>query len=344
MRRMELRNGKKIGEGYPPYVIAEMNSSHNGSTEKAKEMVEAAKGCGCDCVKFQSWSSESLYSKEYYDLNPISQRIVKKFSLGQEQLYELSVYCGRIGIDFSSTPYSEKEADFLVDTVKAPFVKIASMEINNLPFIRHIAGKGIPIMLSTGMSTVEEIKAAVRAIEKAGNVDLCILHCVSVYPARPEIVNLNNIRMLRDEFGDHCIGYSDHTVGCEAAAAAIALGSVVVEKHFTLDNKRMGMDNNMATEPDQMKELVRACHNVHMALGGYERELSEEEVGQLKKMRRSVTSRRDLASGTVLSLEDLEAKRPGDGIPPDDVGLIIGKVLKKDVRAGYKITLEDIRA
>lgn len=340
MRFMKLRGGKVIGDGMKPYIVAELNSSHNGKVEIAKQMIDAAKDCGCDCVKFQSWSAESLYADEYYKNNPISKRIVTKFSLTPDQLLELSAYCKEVGIDFSSTPYSKEEVDFLAEKTEAPFIKIASMEINNLPFLKYIGEKGIPIVLSTGMSTIEEIREAVKAIESTGNKQLCILHCVSVYPAPAEIINLNNMVMLQEEFPDYAVGYSDHTIGYEVAAASIALGAALVEKHFTLDNKKMGMDNNMATEPAEMKSLVNACHSVFSAMGSKERTLLEGEEEQRLKMRRSLVTTKGIHSGEVLSEEDIEAKRPGDGITPDRIGEIVGRTVKTDIPKGYLIKLD----
>lgn len=335
MVTLQLRNGRVLGDSQPPYVVAELNSSHNGNTETARQMIDAAKECGCDCVKFQSWSAESLYADEYYKANPISKRIVTKFSLSEEQLAELAAYCEEVGIDFSSTPYSNEEVDFLAERTNAPFIKIASMEINNYPFLRYIAKKGLPIVLSTGMSTIEEIRKAVDVIEEAGNRKLCILHCVSVYPAASEIINLRNMTMLQKEFPDYVIGYSDHTIGSEVAAASVALGAGLIEKHFTLDNKKMGMDNNMATEPAEMKALVDACKSVFAALGSEERKLLPGEEEQRLKMRRSLVSARDIACGEILTEGDIIAKRPGDGIPPEYIGELIGKKVNTDIPKGY---------
>lgn len=340
MAIIKLRNGRFIGDAEQPYIVAELNSSHNGKVEIAKQMIDAAKDCGCDCVKFQSWSADSLYADEYYKNNPISKRIVTKFSLTSDQLLELSHYCKKVGIDFSSTPYSIEEVDFLADKTDAPFIKIASMEINNLSFLKYIGEKGIPIVLSTGMSTLDEIRNAVKAIESTGNRQLCILHCVSVYPAPAEIINLNNLVMLQKEFPDYVVGYSDHTIGYEVAAASIALGAVLVEKHFTLDNKKMGMDNNMATEPVEMKSLVNACHSVFDAMGTSERVLLDGEEEQRLKMRRSLVTTRNVRCGEVLSVEDIEAKRPGDGITPDRLEDVLGKTVNTDIPKGYLIKLE----
>lgn len=343
MNELKLRGGKIIGTGQKPYIVAELNSSHGGKIETAKEMIDAAKECGCDCVKFQSWSPETLYSDEYYKDNPIAKRFVKKFSLTSEQLLELSLYCKEIRIDFSSTPYSNDEVDFLVEKTDAPFIKIASMEINNIPFLKYIAGKGIPIVLSTGMSTLNEIREAVKAIESTGNNQLCILHCVSVYPAPAEIINLNNLTTLQEEFPDYVIGYSDHTIGYEVAAASIAMGAVLVEKHFTLDNEKMGMDNNMATEPKEMKSLVDACHNVFNALGSKERSLLNGEEEQRFKMRRSLVTTREVHPGEKLSYNDIEFKRPGDGITPEHLDEIIGKTVNTYIPKGYLIRKEHLK-
>lgn len=343
MNELKLRGGKIIGTGQKPYIVAELNSSHGGKIETAKEMIDAAKECGCDCVKFQSWSPETLYSDEYYKGNPIAKRFVKKFSLTPDQLLELSLYCKEVGIDFSSTPYSNDEVDFLVEKTEAPFIKIASMEINNIPFLKYIAGKRIPIVLSTGMSTLNEIRAAVKAIESTGNNQLCILHCVSVYPAPAEIINLNNLITLQEEFPDYVIGYSDHTIGYEVAAASIAMGAVLVEKHFTLDNEKMGMDNNMATEPKEMKSLVDACHNVFNALGSKERSLLDGEEEQRLKMRRSLVTTREVHPGEKLSYNDIEFKRPGDGITPEHLDEIIGKTVNTYIPKGYLIRKEHLK-
>lgn len=325
-----------------PYIVAELNSSHRGKIDLAKKMVDAAKACGCDAVKFQSWTDASLYSKTYYAKNPIAKRMVKGFSLSPEALVELSMYCRHIGIDFASTPYSKSEVDLLIDPCHVPYIKIASMDINNIPFLEYIAERMVPIVLSTGMATPEEIKEAVRAIEARGNHQICILHCVSLYPVAHEDVHLNNILMLKKEFPACSIGYSDHTIGTEAACAATALGAVMIEKHFTLDNSMIGWDNQMATEPDLMERLVRECRNVAKALGSYERTVTKEELRQRMKMRRSIIAAKRLPAGHVLSMGDLDAKRPGDGIPPNEFMHVIGKKVKRDIEADEMLLPDDL--
>ncbi len=328
---MILKNGKEIKNGGRPYIVAEMNSSHRGKVDVAKAMIDAAKDCGCDAVKFQSWTADTLYSQDYYEQNPIAKRMVNGFSLSSEALLELSRYCTNIDIDFSSTPYSQDEVDFLSDQCKAPFIKVASMDINNIPFLRYIAKKGLPIVLSTGMADVEEIETAVNAIEKEGNSNICILHCVSLYPANVESVNLNNMVMLKDRFPQHEVGYSDHTIGNEVACAAVALGASLIEKHFTLDNTKVGWDNQMATEPAEMKMLVEKCKNVYKALGSYDRRVAEDELEQREKMRRSIVAAIDLSKGHIISENDITAKRPGDSIPVDEYEKVIGRIVEQDI-------------
>lgn len=340
MTEIKLNNGKIIGHTQTPYFIAEVNSSHSGNIEVAKEMCLKAKESGCNCVKFQSWSPESLYSKSYYDKNPIAKRIVQKFSIKPDDLREISDYCQSIGIDFSSTPYSEEEVDFLVDKCNVPFIKIASMEINNYDFLRYIANKKIPMILSTGMAEKQEVEKAVKVIEETGNNQLIILHCISIYPAPPETINLKNISWLKDEFKQYPIGFSDHTLGYEVACGAIALGATVIEKHFTLDKSKMGMDNNMAIEPSEMKALTSACKNVFIALGSPERIVLDIEYKQRENMRRSVVAAKDLKKGSVISRKDLVLKRPGTGITADKIEEIIGCKLNQDV-LGDTLILED---
>ena len=323
-----------------PYIVAELNSSHRGKVEYARQMIDVAKECGCNAVKFQSWTADSLYCKNYYEENPLSKRMVKGFSLAASDLKELAEHCREIGIDFSSTPYSKSEVDFMVEECAPAFIKIASMDINNRPFLKYIAGKKLPIVLSTGMATIEEIETAVQIIESEGNRDICILHCVSIYPVESSEVNLRNMIMLKEKFPYYNVGYSDHTLGCEVACAAVGLGANLIEKHFTLDSSVIGWDNQMATEPAEMMDLVKKCKSVYSAMGSYERVITDKEYEQRKKMRRSIIANRDLEMGHVIGEEDLDAKRPGTGIPIDSYREVIGRKLKRNVNKD-ELILED---
>jgi len=343
MKKILLSDSKVLENYGKPYIVAEVNSSHNGNINIAKQMIDKAKEIGCDCVKFQSWTPESLYSKSYYNENPISKRIVKKFSFDEGQLNELITYCGEKEISFSSTPYSEKEVDFLSEHKDIPFIKISSMEINNYKFLKYIGRKNFPVVLSTGMADIDEIQKAVKIISDVGNDKICILHCVSNYPAAPQSINLNNIVGLREKFTDFPIGYSDHTIGTEVASAAVALGVCLIEKHFTLDKSIIGMDNQMAAEPKEMRAIVESCANVYSAMGLKKRIVSEEELLQRKKMRRSLIASRDLSVGDILTENDLDAKRPGIGLPPSMISELIGHVMVRNVAADTLIMREDYK-
>lgn len=342
MAKIILRDGIVIEDYGKPYFVAEVNSSHNGNVEVARQMIEAAAESGCNCVKFQSWSAESLYSASYYNANPISKRIVQKFSLTAEQLKDMALYCNSKGIAFSSTPYSRPEVDFLVDECGAPFIKIASMDSNNYPYLRYIAKKHCPIVLSTGMSTIAEIAKAVEVIEESGNSQICLLHCISIYPPELNTIHLNNILGLREYFPQYPIGFSDHSHGVEMATAATALGASIIEKHLTLDRTKIGMDNQMATEPAEMAQMVKNCLNVQTALGTKERVILKAEQEQMLKMRRSIIVTRDMYEGEVLTYETLDAKRPGTGLSPTLIDSLVGQKLARDVKADMLLEIEDL--
>lgn len=341
MKKIRFNDGFEVCNYGKPYFIAEVNSSHNGSVECAKEMIIAAKKTGCNCVKFQSWTPDTLYSKSYYDANPIAKRMVAKFSMSEDELREIAKFCSDNGIGFSSTPYSKKEVDFLA-SLNPPFIKIASMDINNYPYLKYIAEKGLPMILSTGMADNDEIKKAVYTIEATGNRNLCLLHCVSIYPASANMINLNNIIELRELFPEYPIGYSDHSLGVEVPSAAIALGACLIEKHFTLDSSKMGWDNGMAMEPDSFAQLVDCCNNVHNALGSNHRIVSEIELKQRANMRRSIVAANDIKAGQVITVDDLDAKRPGTGIAPEMMSSILGRVALRDIPKDTLIFAEDV--
>lgn len=330
MATITFNDGYKVSDYGKPYFIAELNSSHNGNVEQAKKMIDAAKSVGCNCVKFQSWTPDTLYSKSYYDKNPIAKRMVTKFSMSESELEELAAYCAEKEIGFSSTPYSRNEVDFLAKQ-NPPFIKVASMDINNYGYLQYIAEKGLPIVLSTGMADTAEINKAVNAIKSTGNDRLCLLHCVSIYPASSDMINLNNILGLREQFPEYPIGYSDHTLGVEIPSAAIAFGACLIEKHFTLDNSKMGWDNSMAMQPEDFATLITCCNNVHTALGSKQRIVSEQEMKQRTLMRRSVVTVRDIAQGETIRPEDLDVKRPGTGYEPEMINQIVNHTALKDM-------------
>jgi sialic acid synthase SpsE len=328
---MKLNNGVVIGNHSKPYFIAELNTSHFGNVDTAKRMIDAAKQINCDCVKFQSWSADTLYSQTYYSQNPIAKRFVNKFSFSCDQLKLLADYAHSIGISFASTPYSREEVVFLIQQCAVPFIKIASMEINNYPYLDYIARTGSAIILSTGMADQEEITRAVRCIRDAGNENVCVLHCVSIYPAAPSTINLNNMMTLRKLYPGLPIGYSDHTIGIETPIAAVALGAAIIEKHFTLDSTKIGMDNQMAMEPAAFGAMIQSCRTAWESLGAFERVVSDAELAQRGNMRRSIVSKRAIAVGTVITPDDLDFKRPGDGFSPGQIDAVLGKTATQDI-------------
>ena len=331
MSGLKLKNGTIIGNYQKPYIVAELNTSHFGEISQAKKLIHQAKVSGCDAIKLQSWTSESLYSESFYKKNPISKRLFDKFSLSEKQMFELWEYSKKIKIDLCSTPYSKKEVDFLVEKLNAPYLKVASMDLNNYEYLGYVASKDIPIVLSTGMGNLGEIKKAVKTIEAMNNKKICILHCVSLYPPKTSQLHLNNISGFMKIFSNYPIGFSDHSPGIEMAISATALGACMLEKHFTLDKSKIGMDNQMAIEANEMKMLVETCNNVHIAMGNHNRTLSKDEIKQRKVMRRSIVSQSNIKKGSIIKRYDLNFKRPGTGIPPNDISSIIGKKALIDI-------------
>lgn len=341
-RLIKLNDNCKIGEFQKPYIVAELNTSHFGNISIAKKMILKAKQSGCHCVKLQSWSSDTLYSKKFFNKNPVSKRFFDKYSLDNNQLKKLALYSKKIGISFSSTPYSDEEVNFLVNECNPAFIKIASMDLNNYLFLKFIAKKKIPVILSTGMGTIKEIESAVKLLIANGQKNICILHCVSLYPLDPKIANLKNITMLRSKFKNIPIGYSDHSIGNTLPISSIALGACVVEKHFTLDSKKIGMDNQMATEPDDMQKLTSECLIAFNSLGTEKRILSKQEFNQRKKMHRSIFTRQSLKRNEKITLEKILLRRPGNGISPNKVVKILGKKVNKNINKNSLLKMSDV--
>jgi len=336
---MKLGN-REVKDFSTPYIIAEIGANHNGEMDLAIKMIDAAKSCGCDAVKFQSWSPDSLVAKEEYDANQqyndspkkhfgSLKEMVTKYYLRPEQHRELKRCCDKIGIEFCSTPFCKDEAD-LLEELGVNFYKIASMDVNNIDLLRYVATKRKPIILSTGMSTLAEIENALKTIESVGNHQIILLHCIAIYPPEYEDINLNNIPMLRQTFG-YPIGFSDHSIGISIPLASVALGSCVIEKHFTLDKNMPGWDHEVSANSEEMRIIVEESRNIVRALGTYRRIVGKAEQEKKLKFRRSVVAGRDLEKGHILTVEDLAFKRPGSGIQPDEVHYIIGRVLKRDV-------------
>lgn len=334
-----------------PYIIAEIGANHNGDMGLAKKLIDAAKSCGCDAVKFQSWTPESLIAKEEYDRNQkyndspkrhfgSLKEMVEKYYLRSDQHRELKKYCDGISVAFISTPFAPQEAD-LLEELDVPFYKIASMDVNNLLFLEYVAQKGKPIVMSTGMATLAEIEKAVKTIETAGNRQIILLHCVAIYPPVYEDIHLNNIPMLRQAFG-YPTGFSDHTLGVTIPLAAVALGACVIEKHFTIDKNLPGWDHSISADPQEMKVIVEESRLVAKALGSHQRIVSKAEQEKKLKFRRSIITKTPLKQGHVLTLNNLTFKRPETGIRPDEVKYVVGRTLKRNMLKDEVIQWNDL--
>jgi N-acetylneuraminate synthase len=251
----------------------------------------------------------------------------------------LDEYCKSKNIDFCSTPFTNNETDLLND-IDVPFFKIASMDINNLGFLEYAASKMKPIVLSTGMSTLGEIETAISIINKAGNDEIVLLHCISIYPPLFEDIHLNNISMLQKAFG-YPVGFSDHTIGYSIPLASIALGACIIEKHFTLDKDLPGWDHEISANPEEMAIICKESRNIVKSLGSFTRRVSIAEQEKKIKFRRSAVVKSALEIGHVLTISDIDFKRPGSGIQPEQITFLLGKKVKNKLEEDQIINWSD---
>lgn len=333
-------NNRLIGPKYPPYIIAELSGNHNGSLERALKTISAAKKCGADAIKLQTYTADTLTidcdkpdfiisgglwdGYKLYDL-------YKWAHTPYEWHEEIFDYAAKLGITIFSTPFDESAVDKL-ETLNAPAYKIASFELVDLPLIRYVASTGKPMIMSTGMASELEIEESVEAAREAGCKNLLLLHCISSYPAPMEQANLRQIPELAARFSV-ASGLSDHTLGTTAALAAVALGACVIEKHFTLSRNDKGPDSEFSIEPNELESLCRETREVWSALGkiGYTRQPAEAGSNIF---RRSVYFVRDLPAGAIVGPKDIRRIRPGMGLMPKYFDELIGRRLKVAVERG----------
>ncbi len=349
--KVQLTPTRSVENFAAPYMIAELGSNHNGDMALAQNLIRAAKAAGADCVKFQSWSKDSIFSKKVYDDNFFLkddyrdrtdytlEKIVDEFSISEDELVQMKKIADEVGIDMISTPFSKREVDFLVDTLKAPFIKVASMDVNNYPLLRHIAKKGKPIVMSTGLSTLSEVDKAIATIEAEGNTQIVILHCISIYPPDDAQVNLNNIKTYQTTY-PYPVGFSDHTLGTSIPLASVALGACVIEKHFTLDKTMVGWDHKVSANEAEMEVICTESKRIAAAMGTT-RVMSPESEERKNAFRRSVVAARDIKAGEVIGADDIDAKRPGTGLPPEAIEYIVGKPAKRDIQKDALLSQDD---
>lgn len=328
------------------YIIAEAGVNHNGSVELAKKLIDAAVDAGVDCVKFQTFKAESMSSKkakqaEYQKKNIGKEEsqldMLKKLELSYDDFRGLQEYCSEKNIDFLSTPFENESIDFL-DGLGMKFWKIPSGEVTNLPYLEKIARTGKPVVLSTGMCTIDEISECIDLLRKNGAGDLSVLHCTTQYPTPFEDVNLNVMKTLSERFKVP-VGYSDHTKGIEVPVAAVAMGAKIIEKHFTLDRNMEGPDHKASLEPDELKAMVSAIRNIEKALGSAEKKPAKSEIANIAVARKSIVAKKAIKKGEVFTQDNITAKRPGSGISPMKWYEVIGNRAVKDFEEDELISL-----
>lgn len=333
----------------PTFVIAEAGVNHNGDLTRALDLVDMVAGAGADAVKFQTFHAETLalrdapkagYQKATTGGDEGQFDMLRKLELSEDAHRTLAVRCRERGIEFLSTPFDEAAVE-LLEQIGVGRYKIGSGDITNLLLLRHIASKRKPVILSTGMSSMEDVDAALSALRADGAGDLSLLHCVSDYPTRPEDVNLRVMETLRRRFRLP-VGFSDHTRGISIPLAAVALGAAVIEKHVTLDRALPGPDHAASLEPDELRALVKGIREVDSALGSGEKRMTEGEASTQRVARRSLIAAADLPAGTILERRHIGAKRPGTGISPMEFDRVVGRTVGRAIAQDAMISWDDL--
>jgi N-acetylneuraminate synthase len=347
MKRVTIAH-KTIGEGSPVFIIAEAGCNHNGNINLAKKLIDVAAEAGADAVKFQTFIADELVTQQAEKAdyqkhntgngNETQCAMLKKLELSFDNFKTLKTYCKHKDIVFLSTPFDYRSVDFL-DELEIPAFKIASGEITNLPFLSYIAGKRKPIILSTGMSTLEEVEMAEETLGQTHNSGLVLLHCTSEYPAPEEDVNLRAMDTLYHRFKVP-VGLSDHTLGSAIALAAVALGASVIEKHFTLDKSLPGPDHRASLEPHELKALAKDIHNVEKALGNGIKKPSPAEAETRLSVRKSIVTSTRIKRGQFFTENNLTLKRPGTGVSPLEWDKVIGSKAVRDFEKDELIEID----
>lgn len=342
-------NDRIIRDDKPAYIIAEMSANHAGSKDRALEIIRAAKDAGADCVKIQTYTPDTITlnsDKKWFKIGKGTWEGENLYSLYQkaytpwEWQKDLKKEAEKIGIDFFSTPYEKTAVDFLED-LGVKFYKVASFSITNLPFLKYLAKKGKPIIMSTGMATLAEIDEAVRAIQETGNDQLALLNCSSAYPSIPDDMNLKKINHMKETFNVP-VGLSDHTLGSVAAVTSIGMGSNIIEKHFCMSREIENPDSSFSMEPEEFKKMVDDIRDAEKAIGKIDYSISQK-VKESRKFRRSIFVVEDIKEGEELTEENIKIIRPGYGLKPKQWDNVIGKKAIKSIEKGTPLSFDLIK-
>lgn len=343
-------NGRAIGADNPIWIIAEAGVNHNGDLALAIELVHAARESGADCVKFQTFRADDLVSKsspkakyqlETTDANQSQYEMLKALELKAEDFVRLKEECDKIGICFLSTPYNTGDID-LLESIGTPAYKIASAMSVEPHLLKYVARTGKPVLVSTGMCTMEEVRHTANILRNAGNEQFILYQCTTDYPSRLEDVNLRAMQTIARGTGA-LVGYSDHCESFTASIAAVALGACSIERHFTLDKTLPGPDHKASSDPQEFAQLVRMIREVDIAMGNAEKKPSPRELDNKVAMRRGIVARNSLSSGAVIAATDIAFKRPLQGVAPNEYEQLIGKRLVVNVEKDQPILWEYVQ-
>ncbi len=346
MARELVIDGQRVADDSRCFVIAEIGHNHQGDVEKAKELFRQAKECGASAVKLQKRDNESLFTREAFNrpydnensFGPTYGLHREALELGHAEYAELKQYAGELGITFFSTPFDIPSADFL-EELDVPVYKIASADLKNVPLLRHVAGFGKPMLVSTGGGTLDDVKRAYHAIMPI-NPQLCFLQCTASYPASFDELDLGVIETYREQFPDVVVGWSGHDNGIAMALVAYVVGARIIEKHFTLNRAMKGTDHAFSLEPVGLRKMVRDLDRARIAIGDGVKKLHDSESAGMVKMAKSLVAVRDLPVGQVLSAGDIASRCPGGGLPPFELERLIGRTLAAPVVADQTFTWE----
>lgn len=332
---MIMIEDRKIGDDHSTYFIAEGGLNHNGDIKLAKKMIDEAKNCGADAIKFQTYKSEEFLTRAtpYFDT-------FKNVELSYESFGELKDYSKSRGITFFSTPFDIESADYL-KKIGVPCFKIASSDLTNIPLIRHIAKLNTPMIISSGLATMQEVEEAVNCCLFEGNKEIALLHCVANYPTLPEETNLSAMNTMKERFGLP-VGYSDNGESPLVDLAAVSMGANLIEKHFTLDKEMQGPDHSFSIDPQGLKILISQIRMIEAMKGNGAKLPQASEVAGRYNIRKSITARKDIKNGEVLTAEVVSIKRPAEGIEPKYLDRVIGMKTNKDIKKDTAIHWQDI--